>query len=121
MARELLGNLLYPSQTEEDGGCVCVWECETDRCMGRAAGGVVYGVLGGMDLLRAYFHSAKVWEKKTTNEKLHPAQLLHHNDPHNVVHEQDCATYQITLRMNTVPFTFQGTTDLIRNNMLVNI
>ena len=65
MARALLGNLLYPSQTEGDGECECVRrgrECETDSCMGKAEG--VDRVLQGKDLLRANFHSAKIWEKK---------------------------------------------------------
>lgn len=57
MARIRLGNLLYPFS---DGGCECV--CENMRKI------TAWGKLGGMkgkDLLRANFHSAKVWGKKT--------------------------------------------------------
>lgn len=70
MARVLLGNLLYPF-SDEGWECECVYEN-----MRKIA---AWGKLGGMkgkDLLRANFHSAKVWGKKR-----HPAQQLHHNDP----------------------------------------
>jgi len=78
-----LATMLYPSQTDRDGGCVCV--CENVRQiavwaeLGVSVGGLDR-VLQGKDLLRANFHSASLG-KKTTNENLHPAQQLHHNDP----------------------------------------
>lgn len=63
MARVLLGNLLYPSQTEgeTEGASVCVCVCENVRqiaAWGELGG--MDGVLQGKDLLRANFHSAKV-------------------------------------------------------------
>lgn len=72
MARVRLGTLLYPSQTVGD---VC--EFETDNCMRELRWGLME-TYKGKNLLRANFHSAKVWEK-TTNENLLLVQQLHHN------------------------------------------
>lgn len=60
MARALLGNLLYPSQTEGGGGCECVRENVRQIAAWGELGGGKDGVLQGKDLLRANFHSAKV-------------------------------------------------------------
>lgn len=72
------------SDRGRDGGCECV--CENVRQI--AAWGEPGG--DGQSLTRkrsaeGKFPFCQSLRKKKTNEKLHPAQQLHHNDPHNIV------------------------------------
>lgn len=89
---------------------VCVWECETDHCMGRVGG-------GGWSLTRKRSAEGKFpfcqrlrGKKKKTNEKLHPAQRLHHNDPHNIVLLQDSVLH-IRSYSRPTSSTFQGSSN----------